>query len=147
MPDPVVVLWAVQAWCCAAMTGIIWYVQLVHYPAFCWVDRTRWTDFHARHTQMTGWVVGPLMLGEWLAAVCVLGWSPRWWCDPVQVVLLLLLAVVWAATFGWSVREHRILADGYDGEAVGRLIRRNWVRTAAWTCRSLILVPMVLRMY
>jgi hypothetical protein len=147
MHDPVGILMAVQTLCCAAMTGIIWFVQVVHYPSFRTVDRGKWTVFHERHTRATGWVVGPLMLAEWGAAVGVLGWIPEWWRDPEQVVLLLLLAVVWAATFGWSVPEHRTLTRGYDEAAVGRLIRRNWVRTAAWTVRSFILALWMVRMH
>ena len=51
-----------------AMVGLIWTVQLVHYPIFDAIDRgvddDRWRRFGDRHRRSISWVVGPFMLAE-----------------------------------------------------------------------------------
>jgi hypothetical protein len=129
----------VQFGCCAAMTGIIWYVHWVHYPSFLHVDPAQWQSFHARHTGMTGAIVGPLMLGEMVSAAALTWWVPPWG-DPAAMIALLLLVVIWGVTAFRSVPCHRRLERGYDAGVVRRLIRDNGFRTGAWTLRSLLLL-------
>lgn len=57
----------------------------------------------------------------------------------VQVVHL---AVVWAATMWLSVPRHSQLAAGFDGDAHAALVTTNWVRTIAWTARSVVAIVM-----
>jgi hypothetical protein len=128
----------VQFGCCAAMTGIIWFVQWVHYPAFLQVDPAQWKAFHARHTGMTGAIVGPLMLGEMVAAVGLTWWVPPG-SDPAALAALLLLGVIWGVTAFHSVPCHRRLEEGYDAAVVRKLIRINALRTGAWTLRLWLL--------
>ena len=48
----------------AFMVGVIWYVQLVHYPMFNEYDKSRFSRIHNRHQVLTTFVVGPMMLLE-----------------------------------------------------------------------------------
>ena len=50
---------------------------------------------------------------------------------------LVLVGVVWLATFGLSVPRHdALLRGGYDLSVIERLVATNWVRTVAWTLRA-----------
>ena len=49
------------------MTGLIWFVQVVHYPLFAKVGSEAFSLYESLHTQKTGLVVGPVMLVEVLA--------------------------------------------------------------------------------
>ncbi len=56
-----------------ALVGLIWFVQLVHYPLFAAVGEAGYPDYQRRHVRWTTVVVAPLMLVEaataaWLAA-------------------------------------------------------------------------------
>lgn len=130
--------------CTAALFGIIWLVQWVHYPSFHRVDPRQWMDFHRRHSSMTGLVVAPLMIGEMAAAVLAFGLADPASRGPADVCALGLLVVIWGVTFGCSVPAHRRLAKGYDRAVVDRLIRTNGIRTAAWTLRFLLLFDRML---
>ncbi|UYZ61980.1 hypothetical protein [Hymenobacter weizhouensis] len=116
------------------LTGVIWTVQLVHYPAFAQAARDTFEAFHRQHSRRISWVVLVPMVLElglagWLAwAGASLG-AARWG----QLALVL---VIWAATFFVSVPFHNRLARGYDYVAIDGLVRTNWVRTLAWTARA-----------
>ncbi len=46
------------------LTGVIWTIQLVHYPGFADVERRRWPSYHRRHSRNIALIVLPLMLTE-----------------------------------------------------------------------------------
>ena len=43
------------------MTGVIWFVQVVHYPLFDRVQGDRFSVYAASHGRLTTWVVAPPM--------------------------------------------------------------------------------------
>ena len=50
-----------------------------------------------------------------------------------------LLGVALASTIAVQVPLHSRLATGHDPDAGRRLVQSNWLRTAAWTARGLVL--------
>ena len=123
-----------------AMTGLIWFVQRVHYPLFPYAAEGDFRAFAADHQRRTGWVVGPLMLVEAGTATALL-FSPL---SPTLVWLGgLLLASIWLSTALVQVPIHRQLAAGFDPRAARRLVATNWWRTVAWTARSAIALALL----
>ena len=82
----------------AAMVGLIWFVQVVHYPLFARVGPDGFTTYETEHQRRTSWVVGPFMAVEGVAALVVAA-TLR---DEVGLVLpllgLFLLLVIHAST-------------------------------------------------
>lgn len=128
------------------MVGLIWFVQLVHYPLLARVGESEFASFERAHVARTGPVVGPPMLVE-LATALLLVVSP-----PAQVpsaalwLGLALLGVVWASTGLLQVPSHRRLEMGFDARAHHRLVATNWIRTVAWTARGILLLWLFLVM-
>jgi hypothetical protein len=126
------------------LIGLIWFVQVAHYPLFAQVGRDRFVAYERAYTPRVTRVVLPAMLLEVLLAAW-LGWlAPpelRGWA----LLGLLALAVVWASTFLLQVPCHRVLAERPDPDTMQRLVRSNWLRTAAWTGRGAIALLVVLR--
>jgi hypothetical protein len=123
----------------AYLTGLIWTVQVVHYPSFGLVPKAAWPAFHAAHTRRMSYVVlVPMVLELGLAAW--LAWAGRavlpagagWWS-------LGLVGLILAATFFISVPFHNRLEQGFDYIAIDGLTRTNWLRTLAWTARMMLL--------
>ena len=129
----------------AHLTGLIWTVQVVHYPSFGLVPKEAWPAFHAAHTRRMGYVVMAPMLLE-LGLAVWLGWVGRtalpggagWWS-------LGLVALIWAVTFFISVPFHNRLEKGFDYIAIDGLTRTNWLRTLAWTARAGLLGWLLVR--
>lgn len=119
-----------------ALCGLIWMVQVVHYPLMAWVGRDSFAAWHARHLLWMTWVVGPLMLAEVASALWLLDApSPRTWPWLPWIGIALVL-VVWLSTAVLQVPMHRRLERGWDESAHRFLVRSNWVRTIAWTVRG-----------
>lgn len=123
----------------AYLTGVIWTVQLVVYPAFAEVAPERFAAFHQRHSTRISWVVmGPMVAELGLAAW--LAWQGRATLGAAGWVGLALVVAIWAATFFVSVPFHeRLGQQGYNYVAIDGLIRTNWLRTVLWTVRLLLL--------
>lgn len=133
----------VQAFASLAMTGLIWCIQVVHYPLFAAVGRDEFTRYEADHARLITLVVGPLMLVElaaalWLAAVRPAG-VPAWmvWTG------LALVAAIWISTAAIQVPCHARLAAGFDAEVHARLVSSNWIRTVGWTARGVLSLAMI----
>lgn len=136
------VLLALQAGAACAMAGVIWFVQVVHYPLFAKVGVDAFPAYHAAHARLTTWVVGPLMLAEAAAAVALWLLRPAG-ASPAQLWAgVLLVALIWATTFLVAVPRHGALAGGFDPAVAAGLVTTNWVRTAAWTAHAAVALLM-----
>jgi hypothetical protein len=127
----------------AGMMGLIWFVQVVHYPLFDAVGPERFVAYESAHQRLTSLVVGPLMGVEGVSALAIAGVLR----DEVGIVLVLfglvLLAVIHASTVLLQVPAHGRLSTGYDPAVARRLVRTNWVRTIGWTMRVVVAVLMI----
>ncbi len=130
------------------MTGIIWFVQIVHYPLFLLVGRSRFAAYHQGHARRTGYVVAPLMVAELTAALVMLFMTV-----PPQLISLVwvnaaLVAAIWLSTFTMQVPFHRTLTSSYDEILIAKLVRSNAIRVVLWTARtrvSLVLIFEIVR--
>lgn len=128
------------------MAGVIWIVQLVHYPLFARVGAAAFAAYEVEHRTRISLVVMPAMLLEvataaWIAAAppaSVPAWSAR--------LALALLVLVWLSTFFLQVPLHDRLSRSFDAAAIASLVRGNWIRTAAWSARAAIATWWVARL-
>ena len=138
--DAVVLLAALAAtW---AMTGLIWTIQLVHYPIFDAVesgaDNTVWRRFAHRHTSTISIVVGPFMVVEGITGLWIAADPPGDVGRLLPIVALGLMAGCYGTTAFGSAPLHGRLADAYVAELHHRLVVTNWIRTVAWTARATV---------
>ncbi|ANM30128.1 hypothetical protein ABI59_11910 [Acidobacteria bacterium Mor1] len=134
----------VQAAATLFMTGLIWFVQWVHYPLFARVG-SGFEAYQVEHMRRTGFVVGPPMLAEAAAAGWIALFPPPGVPRGAALAGLGLLAAIWISTWLSQVPSHRRLLQSFDETAHRRLVRSNWVRTLAWTLRSLVALWMVVQ--
>jgi hypothetical protein len=133
----------VQAFASLAMTGLIWCIQVVHYPLFAAVAPEAFPRYEAEHARLITLVVGPLMLVElaaslWIAAARPAG-VPAW----MAWLGVGLVAAIWLSTAAIQVPCHSRLAAGFDAEVHARLVSSNWIRTVAWTARGVLSLAMI----
>ncbi|MDP1662146.1 MAG: hypothetical protein Q8L55_09550 [Phycisphaerales bacterium] len=119
------------------MTGLIWFVQIVHYPLFGSVGKSEFTTYEREHQRRTTLVVAPVMLIE-LATAATLCFRTTAADRTLALTGAALLAVIWASTWLLQVPLHNRLSTGYQPLLIRRLATSNWLRTAAWTARALI---------
>jgi len=124
------------------MVGVIWFVQVIHYPLLAEVAPADLPRYEREHTRRAAWVIGPPMLLELATGILLLWLSPAGVAPWQAVAGLVLLAVVWASTQLVQVPCHTRLSREFDAACVRRLVATNWVRTTAWSLRGLLVLWM-----
>lgn len=128
----------IQAVASGAMCGIIWFVQVVHYPLFVRVGGDA-QGFASENQRRTGRVVIPFMVLEGATATA-LAWAPPPGI-PRAIAGAGLAAVVmlWLSTAFVQMPLHARLAyEGHAPAVVARLVQSNWLRTILWTLRAIL---------
>lgn len=124
---------------CLFMCGLIWLVQLVHYPSFRFVDKKNWLEFEKFHIRYISWIVMPVMFGELITAV-LLG---LFFKDALSILNLCLFLLIWLSTITLSMPSHKKLSVKHDPREIEKLIKTNWPRTILWSLRSILLLVMI----
>ncbi|XZE21451.1 hypothetical protein SH449x_001353 [Pirellulaceae bacterium SH449] len=120
------------------MTGLIWMVQIVHYPLFADIGRDDFVPYERKHSRAITFIVAPAMLLESASAAGL-----TWLLIETQLIFVLvniaLLIVIWGSTFLIQVPIHQKLELGFDETLHKRLVSTNWIRTICWTARALLM--------
>ena len=140
MPDYLITLIPmVHAGATWFMVGLIWFVQIVHYPLMGAVPASAFSEYAAAHQRRTSWVVGPVMFLEaGSALLLVLMPDAQMGGTPTRWIGLGILAFIWVSTFAVQVPLHAKLAMGFDRVVWHRLVITNWLRTIAWSARGIV---------
>ena len=122
------------------MLGLIWTIQVVHYPLFHLVGAPSFASYEAGHTRR----IGALLLIP--AVVEVVSAGLLFAAEPTALTFAAgaLLAGIWLMTALVHAPLHGRLAPGYHEAAVERLVSANWWRTGAWSLRGVLAVAMLL---
>lgn len=127
------------------LAGMIWTVQVVHYPLFALVGEDGFSAYAAAHTTR----ISLLLLGPWAVQGVTTAWvllsRPRgvpWWMVLAAAAAAAATVVVTVAV---SVPQHDVLGDGFDAHAHARLVWTNWWRTLAWSVHAVLAVWMLVR--
>lgn len=140
-PALLLVAHALVTW---SLCGLIWFVQLVHYPLFLHVPAAAAVAYEQEHCRRITPLVAPLMLLEVLLTAWLCWEPPAGVARSSALAGAGLLAVIWLSTLALQVPLHGRLGRGHDRDAVVRLVRTNWLRTAAWTLRGALAAALLL---
>jgi len=127
------------------MTGVIWFVQWVHYPLLAKVPVDRAVETAIDHQRRTGQVLAIPMAVEGFTTLGLLIIRPEsvpifWpWFGAV------LLAVALGSTVFVSVPLHAKMATNPTADVGRRLVVTNWPRTIAWSLRAVVCSVMILQ--
>ena len=127
------------------MTGVIWFVQWVHYPLLATVSVEHAVKTAVDHQRRTGQVLAIPMALEGVTTLWLLASRP----DVVSLILpwlgAVLLAVALGSTVFVSVPLHAKMATNPTVDVGRRLVVTNWPRTIAWSARAVVCAVMLLQ--
>ena len=129
------------------MTGVIWFVQWVHYPLLAKVPVDRAVETAIDHQRRTGQVLAIPMAVEGFTTLGLLIIRPEsvpifWpWFGAA------LLAVALGSTVFVSVPLHAKMATNPTADVGQRLVVTNWPRTIAWSLRAVVCSVMILQIF
>ena len=122
------------------LCGIIWIIQLVHYPFFSQIGAENFQKFHQSHSFWITPVVAPLMIAELVTSFLILFYPPADLNYKLLIFAFILTLITWASTAFLQVPLHNKLAHGFDADAHAALVNTNWIRTIAWSLRGVLLL-------
>ena len=120
------------------MAGLIWTIQVVHYPLFSDVGADAFPTYESRHQARIAAVIALPWAIETLTAIALVIWRPDGVAAPLVwagLVVALALVVLTALVFA---PIHADLSDGFAADAHERLVNLNWIRTALWSGHAAI---------
>ncbi|QNL21366.1 hypothetical protein HZR84_05240 [Hyphobacterium sp. CCMP332] len=122
----------------AIMFGVIWFVQIIHYPLFALVEEKNFASYEKEHVRLTSFLIMPAMLLELCTAVVLIFFAsahelPYFWLN------LILLTGIWLSTFFLQVPLHTKLSRIKTEPEIRKLVKTNWIRTVLWTLRFILL--------
>lgn len=118
------------------MVGLIWFVQLVHYPLAAQVGDDAFATYQQAHMSRTSLAVGPPMLVEATTTGLLLVTRPPGVPAWALWTGAMLLVGIWASTALLQVPLHQGLLQGHDPARLRQLVHSNWLRTVTWTARG-----------
>ena len=127
------------------MVGLIWMVQIVHYPLFDDVGPENYVQYQQRHQANITYIVMPVMLIELATAVLLIFYPVAGVDKSLVYIGLGLVVVIWLSTALLQVPCHDKLVKGFDQAAYRWLVDSNWIRTIAWSARGAIVTMMLVR--
>ena len=127
------------------MVGLIWMVQIVHYPLFNDVGQENYVQYQQRHQSNITYIVAPVMLVELATAILLLVYPVAGLNESLVYVGIGLVILVWLSTALIQVPCHGKLVTGFDQTAYNWLVNSNWIRTVAWSGRGVIVTMMLVR--
>ncbi len=132
-------LFVIQYFSSLFMTGLIWLVQMTHYPYFFYTSDKEFVHAQSFHMRSISYVVMPIMVIELISAIYLLI-EPEFKLIKLEIIIaFILLILIWITTYFLSVPLHEKLLEGKDISHIDKLVISNWWRTILWTLKSLIL--------
>ena len=125
------------------MVGLIWFVQIVHYPLFGYVGSNEFETFHENHKIFITPVVGFVMILELVTSVILIFQIrigiPNW----TVIVGIILIGVIWISTLFLQIPYHNKLSSKFDKNVLILLVNTNWIRTICWSLRGILVLIML----
>ena len=123
------------------MTGVIWVIQIVHYPSFHFIEKELYTAFQKFHMNKISIIVIPIMLAELITGIML--FIDKGSKSPFLIISFVILVLIWLITGVFFSKAHNELMTGYQELVVNQLVVMNWIRTLLWTLRLLLLTYFV----
>ena len=120
--------------------GLIWTIQLVHYPSMKYIPKDRFSEYHNFHSIRISILAIPLMFAELVTSIILLYQNLNNAIQTIVLVNLILVLLIWLSTFLIQVPLHNALSKEKNIEKLSKLIFSNWIRTILWTARSILMI-------
>lgn len=127
------------------LVGLIWTIQVVHYPLFGAVGEAGFVDYQVKHQAFITPVVGPPMIIEIVTAILLVSFCPTVIPKRTAILGVVLVVVIWLSTAFIQVPCHNELTTGFNASVHDRLVASNWIRTIAWSLRGGLVIWMLVR--
>jgi hypothetical protein len=127
------------------MTGLVWFVQVAHYPLLALIAPAAFAAYERANIARTAAIAGPVMVLEAATALLLLEHRPAVVRKGEAWLGAALLALIWSATALLLLPTHLALTQGFDEELLRQLTLSNWLRVLGWSARAVLVLRVLQR--
>jgi hypothetical protein len=120
------------------MTGSIWLAQLSQYPLLAYVGKENFINYEKEHIRRISDIAWFIIYFELIIGALLIFISHPAIPRSISIGGFALSCLIWVNTEFVQYPIHKKLALGFNTQLHDKLVRTNWVRTAAWTARSIL---------
>ncbi len=128
------------------MTGLIWFVQIVHYPLMASIEKASFVSYELRHRRLTTYIVFLPMLLELLSSFALVFYPSAFIREWEAVLGALMVSLIWLSTAFLQLPSHTKLAMSFEPKQHSQLVKTNWLRTILWTFRMFLIMLWLFRL-
>lgn len=136
---PILIIQAITAY---AMLGIVFYMQLIHYPLYLKIKQG-FERYERAHVKRSAYLIGPLMLVELLTAFGLVTYASSDFVTRLSVFNLILIIATWIVTFLLSMPQHQRLSAHRSEKKIHQLINSNWLRSLFTLARAVLITFLI----
>ena len=125
------------------MVGVIWIIQLVHYPTFLFIDKQKYMKFQEFHMSRVSYIVMPTMIAELFSGIYILLYNNILMVNTFFLLASFSLFLNWVITALVFVKIHNGLLIKYEKNIILLLVKFNWIRTILWSLRLVFLTIII----
>lgn len=126
------------------LAGLIWTIQIVHYPIFHRLETDNFADHIHFHKGAISLLVVPVMTIE-LGTSAWLAWFASSNLIYHQTGFVTVI-IIWLITFFVQVPLHSRLSVARNEKAINHLVKTNWLRTILWSVKAALILTIVHKM-
>ena len=90
--------------------GLIWTIQLVHYPSMRYISKDKFPAYHNFHSIRISILAMPLMFGELVTSIMLWYQNFNNAIQTVFLINLIIVVLIWLSTFLIQVPLHNALS-------------------------------------
>ena len=122
------------------MVGVIWFVQIVHYPLYKNI-KEGFQGYERMHLRRTA------LLLEMVTALFLVGCAPEGIILKLAAYNLVILILIWITTLLFQISQHQKLAIRFSAHQHKLLLLTNWIRVVLWTLRGLLVAVIIFEFF
>jgi hypothetical protein len=125
------------------IAGIMWFVQLVHYPLFNAIPARNLINYGYYHTRKISGIIKPLFIVDFttlLLLLILLGSNLSTNLMMVNIVIFIITVILTQIVF---IPIHQKLSKSPNSQTISQLIRLNWIRTLIWSLKVVFMLIII----
>lgn len=124
------------------LLGILWFVQVVHYPLFRRI-KENFVQYERANLRKTAALLLPLLFIDLITNVMLVISLEK---GPYTFLISFALAmniITWFSAFFFQIEQHHELSMHFSKNIIHKLVKTNWVSTIAWTVKAALIFTLV----
>lgn len=135
----ILLLQALTTW---ILLGMLWFMQLVHYPLFRRI-KENFVKYEREHIKRILSLLMPLSIIDLALNVMLVISLERGRYIFLISFALAMNIITWLSALFFQVEQHHALSEHFSKNMVHKLVKTNWISTIAWSIKAALIFALI----